>query len=70
VNAGIDNLGGRGVLSILESGDPADVDLLNAFGPEYSNLADRDDRVVYFASPSQLLILQDKRFTVIDYTVD
>ena len=70
VNAGIDNLGGRGALSILKSGDPADADLLNAFGPEYSNLADRDDRVVYFASPSQLLILQDKRFTAIDYTVD
>ena len=50
VNAGIDSLGGRGMLSILHSGDPADAEVLNAFGPGYNNLADRDDRLVYFAS--------------------
>jgi hypothetical protein len=70
VNAGSDNLGGREKCSVLESSDPDDAKLLQAFGLGYSNLADRDDRLVYFASPSQLLILQDKRFTAIDYTVD
>lgn len=70
VNAGVDNLGGRGMLSILHSADPADAKVLNAFGSEYSNLADRDDRLVYLASPSQLLILRDKRFTALDYTVE
>lgn len=70
VNAGIDNLGGCGMLSILHSGDPADAEVLNAFSPEYSNLADRDDRLVYLASASQLLILRDKRLTAIDYTVN
>jgi hypothetical protein len=70
VNAGIDNLGGRGMLSILQSGDPADAKLLEAFGPGYCNLADRDHRLVYFASPSQLLVVQDNRMTAIDYTFD
>lgn len=68
VNAGIDNVGGRGMLSVLKSGDPADAAVLRAFGPEYSNLADRDSSLVYFASPLQLLIVQDNRFTAIDYT--
>ena len=70
VNAGIDNLGGHGMCSVLGSSDPEDAKLLQTFGLRYSNLADRDDRLVYFASPSQLLILQDKRFTAIDYTLD
>ena len=70
VNAGIDNLGGHGMLSILQSSDPADAKLLEAFGPGYCNLADRDHRLVYFASPSQLLVVQDNRMTAIDYIFD
>jgi hypothetical protein len=56
VNAGFDNVGGRGMRSILESSDPDDANLLQALGPKYSNLADQDRRLVYFASPSQRLI--------------
>jgi hypothetical protein len=67
VNAGFDNVGGRGMFSTLESGDPDDASLLRAFGSKYSNLADRDRRLVYFASPSQLLIVQDGRLTTIDF---
>jgi hypothetical protein len=67
VNEGIDNQGGRGMLSVLESNDPDDANLLQAFGPKYSNLADRDRRLVYFASPSQLLVVQDNRLTAIDF---
>lgn len=67
VNAGIDNLGGRGMLSILDNGNPDDAKLLQAIGNGYSNLADRDSRLVYFASPSQLLIVQDNRMTAIDF---
>ena len=67
VNAGFDNLGGRGMLSILENSNPDDANLLQAFGPKYSNLADRDRRLVYFASPAQLLIVQDNRMTAIDF---
>lgn len=70
VNAVIDNLGGRGVLSVLNSSDPADEKLLQALGPDYSNLACRDNRLVFFASPSQLLIVQDKRLAAIDRTID
>ena len=47
--------------SVLEVSDPKDANLLGALGPEYSNLADRDRRLVYFASPSQLLVIQDNR---------
>jgi len=67
VNAGIDNFGGRGMLSILDSGDPDDAKLLQAIGNGYSDLADRDRRLVYFASSSQLLIVQDNRMTAIDF---
>ena len=67
VNAGFDNVGGRGMLSILESNNPDDAKLLQAFGSKYSNLADRDRRLVYFASLSQLLIVQDNRLTTIDF---
>ena len=67
VNAGIDNFGGRGMLSVLEKSNPDDANLLLAIGNGYSNLADRDSRLVYFASPSQLLIIQDNRMTAIDF---
>jgi len=67
VNAGIDNQGISGMFSTLESTDPNDAKLLEAFGQETSNLVDRDSRLVYLASPSQLLILQDNRWTRIDF---
>lgn len=55
------------MLSILDNGNPDDAKLLQAIGNGYSNLADRDSRLVYFASPSQLLIVQDNRMTAIDF---
>ena len=58
---GVDNQGSSGVRSVLKASDPKDANLLGALGPEYSNLADRDRRLVYFASPSQLLVIQDNR---------
>jgi hypothetical protein len=62
----IDNVGGREMYSILESLDPDDAKLLEALGPQYSNPADRDRRLVYFTSPSQLVVVQDNRLIAID----
>ena len=70
VSAGIDNLGGRGLRSILESSNPDDAKLLQAFGPAYANLACRDRRLVFFASPSQLVVVQDNRMTAIDFVTN
>jgi hypothetical protein len=70
VNAGIDNLGARGMRSVLDNGSPDDAKLLQAIGNGYTNLADRDSRLVYFASPSQLLIVQDNRMNTIDFITD
>jgi hypothetical protein len=70
VNAGFDSLGGRGIFSILESSDPDDAQLLQAFGRESSNLADRDRNLIFFASPSQLVIVEDGRWKGVDYTVN
>ena len=69
VNAGVDNslVGGRGMFSTLESGDPDDAPLLQAFGRDSSNLADRDRHLIFFASETQLLIVEDGRWKGIDY---
>ena len=67
IQAGIDSAGGRGIRSVLESGDPSDAKLLGVFGQGYANLADRGRRLVYFASPSQLLVVQDNHMTEIDF---
>ena len=67
MNAGYDNLGGRGMLGTLDNSNPDEAKLLQAIGTGYSNLADRDSRLVYFVSPSQLLIVQDNRMTAIDF---
>jgi len=64
---GVDNQGGTGMRGVLDASDSNDAQLLRAFGSEYANLADRDRRLVYFASPSQLLIVQDNRITEIDF---
>jgi hypothetical protein len=67
--AGFDNLGGRGMLSILESTNAADAPMLQAFGRDSSNLADRDRNLIFFASPTQLVIVEDHRwYGMDDYT--
>jgi len=68
VYTGIDNQGARGMFSVLGSSNPNDAGLLQALGQNTSNLVDRDSRLVYFASPSQLLIVQDNRWTLVDHT--
>jgi hypothetical protein len=70
VVAGVDNLGGHGMLSILESSDPDDAVLLQAFGRDGSNLADRGRSLIFFASPAQLLIVEDGRWKGMDYTIN
>jgi len=44
--------------------------VLQAFGRESSNLADRDRNLVFFASPAQLLIVEDGRWNGVDYTIN
>lgn len=66
VTAGVDTRGSRG--DGLQSSDPNDAKLLQAFMAENTNLVDRDGRLVYLASPSQLLIVQDNRWTPVDLT--
>ena len=69
VISGVDTHGGRGTFSsVLESSDPSDATLLQAFVAENTNLVDRDSQLVYFASPSQLVIVQDNRPTSYDLT--
>jgi hypothetical protein len=66
VVSGVDNRGGGGLRSTLENSDPGDARLLRALGPSYSNLADREHRLVFFSSPSQLLVVQDNRIAASD----
>lgn len=54
VNAGFDSVGGRGTFSVLQNDSSEDVSLLQAFGRDSSNLADRDRNLIFFASPTQL----------------
>ena len=68
VRAGIDNIGGRGMRSVLESSNPNDAKLLRAFGPTYTNLADR--RVAFFASPWYVFVVQDNRMRAIDFVIN
>ena len=58
VNRGFDNVGGRGMLSIIEGRNPDDAPLLQAFGRESSNLSDPDRKLIFLASPTQLLIVE------------
>ena len=67
VSQEFDNQGIKGMLSILQSSDSEDAKLLQAFGPGYSNLADRDRRLVFFASPLQLVVLEDNRLEATGY---
>jgi hypothetical protein len=69
VMAGVDTDGGHGTFSsVLESSDAEDARLLQTFVAENSNLVDRDSQLVYFASPSQLFIVQDNRPAAFDLT--
>lgn len=67
VRAGFDTIGGRGMRSVLESSNADDARLLQRFGTGYVNLADRDRRLVYFASTRYLFVVQDNRMTAIDF---
>ncbi len=62
VNPGFDNVGGRGMFSVLGNNDPDDAPVLQAFGRQSANLADRDRHLIFFASPAQLLVVQDDRW--------
>ena len=70
VSAGFDSRGVHGLQSTLKAGDPTDAKLLRAFGQNYANLVDRDRRLVYFASPRYLFVVQDSRLTAIDFIND
>jgi hypothetical protein len=70
VVAGVDNLGGHGMLSILESTNAADAPVLQAFGRDSSNLTDRDRNLIFFASATQLVIVEDHRWYGMDYTIN
>jgi len=66
VYAGIDSKGSGSLFNTLQNSDPDDATLLQAMGQGTSNLVDRDSRLVYFASPSQLSIVKDNRWRRID----
>jgi hypothetical protein len=61
VHAGVDNIGGRGILSVLQSSHSDDAPLLQAFGSEDSNLVESCRNLVFFASPARLLVIEDAR---------
>ena len=70
VSEGFDNQGRRGISSSLKTSDPADGTLLLAFGQNYKNLVDPDRRLVDFASPRYLFVVEDSRRTTIDFMSD
>jgi hypothetical protein len=70
VNPGFDSVGKRGVFSVLASTDPNDAPPLQAFGRQSVNLADRDRHLIFFASPVQLLIVEDDRWKGMDYEIN
>jgi hypothetical protein len=61
VHAGVDNIGGRGILSVLQSSHSDDAQLLQAFGSEDNNLVEPCRNLVFFASPARLLVIEDAR---------
>jgi hypothetical protein len=68
--AGIDNVRDRGTLSVLQATNPRDSELLQFFGPNSSNLVDRDRRLIFFAYPTRLLIVEDDRWYGVDYSIN
>ena len=61
VNTRVDNIGGRGILSVLQSSHSDDEQLLQAFGPEDNNLVEPCRNLVFFASPARLSVIEDAR---------
>jgi len=61
VRAGVDNIGGRGILSVLQSSRSDDAPLLQAFGSDDNNLVEPCRNLVFFASPARLLVIEDAR---------
>ena len=70
VTAGINNGKNASTLAVLQADDPRDAQLLRLFGYDSSNLVDRDRRLVFFASPTRLLVLGDNRWYGVDYSVN
>lgn len=68
--AGVDNVQDRGTLSVLQADNPEDAQLIRRFGRESSNLVDRDHHLVFFASASRLLIVEDARWNGMNYTTN
>jgi hypothetical protein len=60
VITGVDNIGGPGILSVLQSSHSDDAQLLQAFGPD-NNLVEPCRNLVFFASPARLLVIEDAR---------
>lgn len=58
------------MLSILESTNAADAPVLQAFGRDSSNLTDRDRNLIFFASATQLVIVEDHRWYGMDYYIN
>jgi hypothetical protein len=61
VHAGVDNIAGRGILSVLQSSRSDDAQLLQAFGSEDSTLVEPCRNLVFFASLARLLVIEDAR---------
>jgi len=61
VNTGVDNIGGRGILSVLQGRRLDDAQLLQAFGSDDKNLVEPCRNLVFFASPARLLVIEDAR---------
>jgi hypothetical protein len=61
VRTGVDSIGGRGILSVLQSSRSDDVQLLQAFGSDDNNLVEPCRNLVFFASPARLLVIEDAR---------
>jgi len=59
---------GRGAFSVLHGNDPDDPPLLEAFGRNRINLIDPDRHLIFFASSTQLLVVEDGRWKGIGYT--
>jgi hypothetical protein len=70
VIAEFDNVGGRGMLGIVQGDNPDDAQLLQAFGRDSSNLVDRDRNLIFFASSTRLAILEDNRWRGMDYNIN
>lgn len=68
--AGVDNLRDHGTLSVLQVNDPHDAQLLRLFGGDSSNLVDRDRHLIFFASPTRLLVVEDARWYGVDYSTN